>query len=299
MSTAEETHAEADQQVEAGRLASPGWRRFARWGLCLAILALIVYLGWRLNQSERQLQQQAGVLLELQNDELDYRRRLAITAGQLNIAINAVELARMQRDDGQKALRDLEDRLAESRREREALAEQLEAHQTQNRQLSNALAYASSALAEAESLPAYLYPGSAAQAADFIAEAFPSQGAILTSLIAISDQVRWQYQGDSLAEGLDSRGLAVHLLAGCGLAADAQTLLSKPLAEVLESVTLPAVGDLVHYQDEYYLFFFLDAEGLPFVAGMTPYGIQLFKYDFKEILQIYRLPYGEGMECSL
>ena len=296
---ADEVQVEQSDQVEAEMHAGDQRPAIYRLALLLISILALMYFSLRISGDQRKLSQLEQTNQALQEEVADYIERLKITAGQLDLVMNAVTQARMQRDSGQKGLREMEDRVAESRLAREALEKQANAYRIQIEYLSKALEQAETALKEAANLPGYLYPGSYAQAAEFIASAYPNQGEILVGMVGTLGETKWKFAGSDPEEGFDSEGMAVYLLANCGLIIDPAAAVGGRLGEILEPASAPGVGDLVEYKEGYYMFFYLDPEGMPFVAGMTPYGVQLFKYEFKEIAQIFQVPYGEKTQCAL
>lgn len=269
------------------------------WLIILAVIVVIFYGCWRIIQDQRTLNQLQQTNRALQEDVVETKQELEITAGQLDLALNAVSLARIHRDDGQKELREMENRLAETRASLEALQGRVQDYQTQIETLGKAQQAMRAALAEATRLPDYRYTGSFEQAAEYAASTSPSQSIFLLRMAGDIGAIKWKFEGNNPEEGFDSIGLAAYLLVKCGLAPEPVAEARNQLTEILEEVTEPAVGDLVHYQDDYYMFYFLDQNGTSFVAGMTPYGIELFDFDFKEVEGIYHVTYEDEMQCNL
>jgi len=265
----------------------------------LALIVVITYGSWRIIQDQRVLNQLQQTNRALQEDVSEYKQKLEVTAGQLDLAINAVTLARIHRDEGQKSLREMEDRLAESREAREALEAQAKLDQTQIESLSRTLAQTDAALDEAINLPDYQYKGSYLRAVEFISSTFPIQSQVLTGIVEGMGEFGWKFEGNDPDEGFDSQGLAAFVLTQCGLTTDGIDVTRGQLTSSLDSISEPEVGDLVSFPGGYFMFFFIDQDGIPFVVGMTPYGVQLFMYDFKEIEGVYQVPYQEETRCDL
>ncbi len=299
MSSTEET-----QEEELGGLSETQpisrERRVFFFSLLLILtgVLVIIYLGLRTLESQRALVQLQQTNRALQEDVEELKQSLETTAGQLDLAINAVTLARIHRDDGQKALRDMENRLAESREAREGLETQVALNQAQIETLSKALVQVESALADSQPLPEYLYTGSYTQTTEFITSTYPTQSVVLTSIVDVLGGVEWVYGGNNPEQGLDSRGMAALVLSSCGLASGATTEVRDQLPDILDMAEEPQVGDLIRYPDDAFMFFFLDQDGEAFVTGMTPYGVQIFVYGFKPVEGIYRVPYGEETQCE-
>jgi len=298
-SPADETQGEPGDQAETNLPAKVKRVGIYRLAFILAGSLVLIYFAWRISEDQRRLSQLEQANQVLQEDMEDYQQRLKITAGQLDMMLSAITQARMQRDSGQKALREMEDRVAESRLAREALEEQALAYRVQIEYLSHTLVQVETALEEAANLPDYRYPGSYERVAEFIARAYPAQSEILIGMVDTLGDTKWKFAGSDPGEGLDSEGMAVYLLVNCGLTDDPAAVERGQFTENLERADQPEVGDLVQYEDEYYMFYFLDQEGSPFVVGMTPYGLQLFRFEFKEVVQIFRVPHREGTRCTL
>src|SRR3990172_8163654 len=149
---ADEVQVEQIDQVEAEMHAGDQRPAIYRLALLLISILALMYFSLRISGDQRKLSQLEQTNQALQEEVADYIERLKITAGQLDLVMNAVTQARMQRDSGQKGLREMEDRVAESRLAREALEKQANAYRIQIEYLSQALEQAETALKEAANL---------------------------------------------------------------------------------------------------------------------------------------------------
>lgn len=154
--------------------------------------------------------------------------------------------------------------------------------------LNEELDAAQEKLADAAALGKYVHP------IDFvdlkaIASRNPGTASVLARILSLKDQgVGWRLGGTSPEDGFDSPGFAAFVLkavgAGLDLGSSERELLarSRELYDRLTRVSEPQPGDLVFYPSGYALFHFLDANGRPFVIGMTPLGITALEPDFAQ-----------------
>lgn len=266
--------------------------------LVLAAGLVTIYFGWRIVEYQREVSQIQQTNRGLQEDVAELKKTLENTAGQLDLALNAVTLARIHRDEGQKALREMEGRLADSREAREALEAKGRLDQAEIEYLSKALTQVEAALREVKQLPDYQYTGNPLEVTEYISGTHPTQNAILGNLLENWGDIKWRYMGNDPKEGLDSLGMAALVLSKCGLTSSSAREAREQIPQILEAAEEPQIGDLVSYPGDYFMFFFQDQDGVPFVAGMTPFGVQVFLYEFKEIEEIYRVPYSEETQCE-
>jgi len=267
---------------------------------------VLIYSGWRIQQDRLALEQMREEHKALQMDVEDMKQRLEITADQLDLTLNALEFAYIQVEESQQTLRRYENQLAEARQTLETLEaqsegyrQQIEALQLQLADMNEALEQAEAALREATTFQRYEYQGDLDQAIKYVASFYPSQGELLIAILHGLGDADWAYRGTSPGDGFDSPGLAAYVLERCGLVEGTPTYIRGFLSEILPIVNEPQVGDLVRYQMGYHMFYFLDEGGQPFVAGMTPFGVLLFRYDFAQIERMYRIEYPTQITCDV
>ncbi len=96
-------------------------------------------------------------------------------------------------------------------------------------------------------------------------------GRLLSRILDLQKQVTRFSSVNKSGVGFNSPGFAGYILG--------RTMRGKTL-ESLPPTDAPKLGDIIRYQNGLAMFLLQDAEGQPFVIGMTPVGIAAFEPDF-------------------
>ena len=138
----------------------------------------------------------------------------------------------------------------------------------------------------------FRYSGNILEDAKGIASRYPKQWPLLQSVLTLqTDRVPWKLGGTTPQEGFDSPSFAAYLLLQRKLLTGSIGDVRSRLPELLPLRASPQVGDLIFYQQNYAMFYFIDSGGRPFVIGMTPLGILALLPDFATRTDIRAITY--------
>lgn len=112
---------------------------------------------------------------------------------------------------------------------------------------------------------------------------------LLDILFMQMDEVGWNLNGFSEADGFDSPNFAIYVLQKHGVISLDYLPGTRPW-DFLRPIDQPAVGDIIYYEGGYTMFYF-ELKGESFVVGMTPLGILAQKVNFAPILGYLQVPY--------
>jgi hypothetical protein len=107
---------------------------------------------------------------------------------------------------------------------------------------------------------------------------FRAAEALGTILGLRGQATRWKLGGQNPEEGFDSPGFASYILSNGTVQPGGNNF--QRLCEAGRKTKTPRPGDLACYRGGYTMFYFEDAEGRPFVIGMTPLGILALDPEF-------------------
>jgi hypothetical protein len=262
--------------------------------IVVAIFALL-FIGWRIQQYRIELE-------ELQNNYDDIKVKVASLQNQLDNIIleldktqNTLESTEMKLTQTKQDLAKAEDELlleqenvSDLKTKAEEYQKQVIILQVQLEEVNRALEQAEDAFRELTSLDQYKYT-EIVRASSYVTETYPQQNRILDKMIYELKNARWKFGGVSLEEGFDSPGFAAYVLENVGIISEPVDMASNRLGALLPITNEPIVGDLIKYELNYYMFYFIDEKGQPFVVGMTPFGVLALRDDFTAIERIYRV----------
>jgi hypothetical protein len=131
---------------------------------------------------------------------------------------------------------------------------------------------------------AFRYLGEWQLEVPILAARYPEAGPLLQTVNELQD-IKWRAGGFSPDTGFDSTGFAAYVLLVNGRLGEESFEKRDQLMEVLPARQGgPVPGDLVFYEGGAAMFYCIDAQGVPFVVGMTSRGVIALQLEFAPIL---------------